>query len=108
MTPAALCLLMQTLVAPPQIRGGGIWQVSGAPEFPAISPASCAERSIPAPGVAPGMPVSPGWPHNLPAPLHGIMYAGADVIVIRLCNVSQSPVLMPSPRPVFNAQVVSR
>lgn len=104
----SILLLLQTLVSLPQIRGGGLWRVSGPLGFGPIPPASCIERNLPAPGVAPGMPIAPAWPSNLPQSLYGMAYAGADVIVFRLCNVSAGSVPEPSPAPVFGAQVVVR
>lgn len=60
-------------------------------DFPSISAGSCSELNITATGVAVGATVAPGWP-TLPTGLIGMMYTGADVVVVRLCNVTASAI----------------
>jgi hypothetical protein len=64
---------------------------SASLNFSSISGGSCAELSITATGVAAGQTIAPGWP-TLPSGLIGMMYAGTDVIVVRLCNVTGSAI----------------
>lgn len=98
-----LCLLAaaQTRVhGPTQVRdlagggGGAIGWYYAPLSFGTLPAGQCAELSFPAQGVSPGMTVAPGWPSNLPAGIHGIMYGGANVIVVRLC-AAQSTTIPP-------------
>lgn len=88
-----LCLLAaaQTRVhGPTQVRdlagGGAVGWYYGTLGFGPIAANACAELSFSAPGASPGMTVAPGWPYSLPAPVHGIMYAADNAIVVRLCS----------------------
>lgn len=111
LTAAALLALSaaQTRVhGPTQVRdiaSGGTalsWHY-GALSFGVLAANQCAELSFPAHGVSPGMTVIPGWPPTLPAQAHGIMYAGADVIIVRLCSAQAATV----PPLTFSAAAVS-
>ncbi len=66
---------------------------------------SCAEQSIPAAGATPGEAVAAGLPPALPAGLVGTVYSGADVLVVRLCNVTGTPVDIPADTS-FSARIV--
>jgi hypothetical protein len=60
----------------------------GAPLAFGVLPAgACAERGFEAPGVWPGARVAPGWPAFLPASAIGVIYAGSDILVVRICAV---------------------
>lgn len=85
-------MLAQTLIAGNQLRGAESAWVHGHVDFGSIAAASCLERSIPAPGATPGMPVAPGWPATMPGGLYGLMYTGADSVVVRMCNAGSAPV----------------
>ncbi|MCX8008290.1 MAG: hypothetical protein N3A54_01150 [Patescibacteria group bacterium] len=65
--------------------GGGATWYNGTLDFSLINTNQCKELSFPAAGVSPGMAVVPGWPSGLPQGVYGMMYTGADLIVIRLC-----------------------
>jgi len=56
------------------------------------SAAPCAEKSIAAVGATPGETVVAGWPNTLPPAVTGVMYTAANLIVVRLCNLSGSTV----------------
>lgn len=60
-------------------------------DFGSILVGSCSELNISATGVSVGATIAPGWP-SLPMGLVGMMYAGTDVIVVRLCNVTASAI----------------
>ena len=73
--------------------------------FGAVASQSCAELSIPAPGVAPGETLAAGLPPSLPAGIAATMFSGADVVVVRLCNVTSAAVDIPADVS-FSARVV--
>ena len=63
---------------------------SAALNFGTVPAASCAEKNIAASGASPGLTLAFGWPATLPTNLVGMMYSGANVIVVRLCNMTSS------------------
>jgi hypothetical protein len=73
--------------------------------FGTVASQSCAELSIAAPGVAPGETVAAGMPPTLPAGIAAMMYGGADVVVVRLCNLTGANVDIPADTS-FSARVV--
>ncbi len=73
--------------------------------FGTVAGQSCAEQSIPAAGATPGEAVAAGLPPALPAGLVATMYSGADVVVVRLCNVTGTAVDMPADTS-FSARIV--
>lgn len=86
----AMCLAAQTMVhAPSQVRGlagGGAVAWHAAPlSFGGLAAGACAERAIPADGMSAGLTIAAGWPAELPQGVHGLMYAGSGVVVVRLC-----------------------
>jgi hypothetical protein len=97
MKRAALLLLLALLLAgqtrvhgPSQVRylasgNGAVSWYYGSLSFGSVMAGQCAELSFPAHGVSPGLAIAPGWPPDLPKQVSGIMYAGADSVVVRLC-----------------------
>ena len=73
--------------------------------FGTVASQSCAELSFAAPGVAPGETLAAGMPPALPAGITATMYSGADVVVVRLCNVTGAAVDIPADTS-FSARVV--
>ncbi len=63
--------------------------------FGTLAAGTCADQSIGAAGVAPGETVAAGLPYALPAGIVGMMYSGADTVVVRLCNVTGAAVDIP-------------
>ncbi|MCX8008316.1 MAG: hypothetical protein N3A54_01285 [Patescibacteria group bacterium] len=66
------------------LSGGATWYY-GTIDFATINSNQCRDISFVANGVVPGMAVVPGWPSDLPQGVYGMMYTGADVVVVRLC-----------------------
>ncbi len=91
MSAAILILVMQTLIARSQIAPPGDGWYAAPAGVQSVPAQQCVQFPIPAPGVAPGMVVAPGWPPLLPDGLHGIMYAGDQSVVVRVCNITSSP-----------------
>jgi hypothetical protein len=88
----ALAARPQTRVhGPSQVRdisgghGSVAWYYGPSPNVN-IAAGQCFEWSFPADGVSPGQNLAPGWPYDLPANVYGMMYSGADLIVVRLCS----------------------
>ncbi|GIU74165.1 MAG: hypothetical protein KatS3mg004_1252 [Bryobacteraceae bacterium] len=63
--------------------------------FGTLGAASCGEASVDAAGVTPGETVAAGLPGALPAGIVGMVYSGADVVVVRLCNVTAAAIAVP-------------
>lgn len=63
--------------------------------FGTLAAGTCAEQSIAAAGAASGETMAAGLPGDLPAGIVGMVYGGADVAVVRLCNVTQAAVAIP-------------
>lgn len=61
-------------------------------DFSSIAGRTCAEQNITAIGVTAGSTLAPGFPATLPTGLVGMMYAGSDVVVVRLCNILTSSI----------------
>jgi hypothetical protein len=99
MKHAALAFLLAVLLSgqtrvhgPTQVRylasgNGAVSWYYGSLSFGTLAAGQCAELSFPAQGVSPGLALAPGWPPDLPKPVSGIMYAGSDAVVVRLCAV---------------------
>jgi len=89
----ALLLSGQTRVhGPTQVRylasgSGAVSWYYGSLSFGTLAAGQCAELGFPAQGVSPGLALAPGWPSGLPKQVSGIMYAGSDTVVVRLCAV---------------------
>lgn len=73
--------------------------------FGTVGGQSCVEQNIPAAGATPGETVAAGLPPTLPAGLVASMYSGADVVVVRLCNVTGTGVDVPGDIS-FSARIV--
>lgn len=64
--------------------------------FGTLPGSTCAEQNIRADGATPGETVAAGLPPTLPAGLTASVYSGADVVVVRLCNVTGAAVDVPA------------
>ena len=97
---AALLAAQTRVSGPRQVRDfapmtGGYVYAQGLPAQN-ISGGSCIEFAFPAPGASFGQPVMPGWPPNLPDRTVGVMRAGLDNVLVRVCNVGSQPVTVPA------------
>ena len=73
--------------------------------FGTLGAASCAEASVDAAGVTPGETLAAGLPGALPTGIVGMVYSGADVVVVRLCNVTAAAIAVPDGL-IYSARVV--
>ena len=95
-----LFLGAQTKISAPtqtkDLANNGVYWYSANLSFGGIPAFSCREANFELPTATPGYLLIQGWPAFLPLQVSGMMYSGNSIVVVRLCNLSDTLITIPN------------